>query len=380
MKLNIARQLISLCFLTILIVGCSKMDDAHEAYTESGEIVYRVIPVNAKGYAGYYRAKLTWDLKTPTSVVKCEVYNGDTLLKEIAVSYNDSVHCEIILDNLEEKAYTFSIYSLDEIGNRSIKKDVFVNVLGDRYRSTLKNRSILKKNRLSKEKLYLLFGNAEPEVKSSTLTYINKDGVSKIISIEPSLSDTILEDIPSSGELKYETLLIPDSMTIDTFLVNAEIIDISKIIGVSDKSKWGLVGFSSQELVGEGSNSGGAIFSFDNDLGTYWHTQYIGYNHVYPHWVLLDLGDQIKVTRFEVSRRSGNSSFPSLFMLELSNDNVNWYTEQFTANQTVDGLQQFTLQTPTAAKYVRFTGLEDALHGSNNVMCIGEFDFYGLYE
>ncbi|WP_316767129.1 BT_3987 domain-containing protein [Pedobacter frigiditerrae] len=107
-----------------------------------------------------------------------------------------------------------------------------------------------------------------------------------------------------------------------------------------DRSKFSIVGFSSQEANGEGPNNGRAIFVLDGVNSTFWHSQWQNGTASPPHSLTIDLGE---VKTFHglsfLARQSGDNGKPNEVNLQLSTDNVTW-TDAGTLNlQNTQSLQ-----------------------------------------
>lgn len=78
--------------------------------------------------------------------------------------------------------------------------------------------------------------------------------------------------------------------------------------GYDDKSDSETIGYSSQETKGEGggkSPAGRVIAMIDGDVNTFWHATWKSQGTKYPHWFILDMGKNVKVSSIELLRRQG---------------------------------------------------------------------------
>lgn len=78
--------------------------------------------------------------------------------------------------------------------------------------------------------------------------------------------------------------------------------------GYDDNSDAGTIGYSSQETKGEGggkSPAGRVIAMVDGDVNTFWHATWKSQGTKYPHWFILDMGKNVKVSSIELLRRQG---------------------------------------------------------------------------
>lgn len=78
--------------------------------------------------------------------------------------------------------------------------------------------------------------------------------------------------------------------------------------GYDDNSDAETIGYSSQETKGEGggvSPAGRVIAMIDGNLNTFWHATWKSQGTKYPHWFILDMGKNVKVSSIELIRRQG---------------------------------------------------------------------------
>lgn len=452
-----------------LFTSCDSMEDSYKDYLQGGEIVYRAKAKEVVGYSGYNRAKLTWKLDFPTHVVKCQIREGDVVLAEIPVEYQDHLDLGYTLTNQEEKTHTYSVYSLDIEGNTSIKSDVIVDVYGDSYISTLRTgRSVQAVLRPADDKtkaLVRLSTNASSKVVGTKIIYkstsgekteqidatVNEvllndvaedsyfnlvdvwkpadtaidefpasvrkcafediptdparsllpmtyrtpddastvkatfstvdaaEGVTKTIvryegsgdegvTVLASETTKTLENIPASGLIKLETIVEVGGIEYATPTITMEAGEIMTKIGMSG---WEVVSYSSQQQSGE--TGGHAEHAIDDNLDTYWHTEYSPNQPGYPHWMIINLNETVTIKKVAVARRSGNDKIATKMRIEVSSDGENWTTAgEFAPNTGINSLQLFTLANELTGSYVRVTGLTGAAH----YMCLAEINLF----
>lgn len=92
----------------------------------------------------------------------------------------------------------------------------------------------------------------------------------------------------------------------------------------ADRSQWTVIDFSSEEANGEGANNGRAIFAFDGDNGTFWHTQWNGGEPQPPHYVTVDMGTEQRMLGFSYMSRNHGAAWPQEIMMETSMDGDKW--------------------------------------------------------
>lgn len=207
-----------------LITSCDSMEDIYSEYLDGGEVIYRAKAKEVEGYSGYNRVKLTWTLEYPTQVVKCQIREGDEVLAEIPVEYKDKLEMEYMLANQSERTHTYSIYTLDNLGNSSIKSDIILDVYGDRYISTLRTKrsilSVLWKVDEPTTALVKLTESASDKVVASLITYKSESGEKKV-RVESGVNEVLLKDVADHSYLKLSDIWMPSESAIDEFTSDA---------------------------------------------------------------------------------------------------------------------------------------------------------------
>lgn len=141
-----------------------------------------------------------------------------------------------------------------------------------------------------------------------------------------------------------------------------------------DKTGWTVTDFSSEEPA-EGPPKGLASATIDNDLGTFWHTAYADEQPGFPHWFIVDMGEEKTISSFEAFRRQGDARGQIKHKFSVSDDGVTW-TDMGTFNMDPninDGQIYATPSNPTA-RYFKY----EALEGPNFFAALAEINIYGL--
>ena len=213
--------------IIVLILGlfffmsCENMEDVHKKYIADGEIIYRVKPTTIKSYSGYNQAKLTWNLVCPKLVTQCRIEENNSLLAELPVVYEDTVRMECILNNLEEKTHTFSIYTLDAEGNTSLKSEIIVDVYGAKYETNLRTnislKSVWRKADNSNQVLIGLSEQSSSKVVKTRVYYKNVDGKEAMQEVKTGEKEIVLEQVAEDSYFKLQDVYMPVENCINEF-------------------------------------------------------------------------------------------------------------------------------------------------------------------
>ncbi|MDN3580899.1 BT_3987 domain-containing protein [Mucilaginibacter flavus] len=92
-----------------------------------------------------------------------------------------------------------------------------------------------------------------------------------------------------------------------------------------DRTKWAVIGFSSQEASGEGPNNGRAIFALDGNINTFWHSNWSGAAPGPPHFIIIDMGAVATLHGLSfVGRQGDGAGKPNEVNVKVSLDNITW--------------------------------------------------------
>ena len=178
-KKNIIENLVKAflaCILLVISFSCEDMDSIHEEYLQ-GETIYAGKLDTLKIRPGYYRAQLegqTQFLGSSNQVI-VEYEDQVDIYSLEAGTIQDGIY-SLILPNLDEKSYEFSITTQDPIGNLSVSQVVAGSVVGDIFVSDQDPREVEGFSFQSDGDYVNFYGNAESEYVIYTLIdYENED-------------------------------------------------------------------------------------------------------------------------------------------------------------------------------------------------------------
>ncbi len=143
-----------------------------------------------------------------------------------------------------------------------------------------------------------------------------------------------------------------------------------------NKSTWNIVDFSSQEVAGEGTN-GLASEAIDDDISTYWHSQWQGASPGYPHWFVVDMGTVVTISRFECFRRQNDARGQTECQFLTSLDGITWEDQGiYPFNPNVNDGQSYRMITNPQARYFKYV----ATNGPKFFAFLAECIVYGSEE
>ncbi len=203
-------------FAVIFTYSCEKMEDFHYKYIKDGEIIYTTKVDSVETFAGRNRIMLTGILANASNVNEVMFYyndDNDSLLFNYSQE-NDVDTLSYILEGLEEKSYSFNIYTKDDEGNHSIKVIAFGTAYGDLYEASLLERAY-KEVLLSDTGLIINWLPADELERGTILSYKNFSGQDILVQVPANINFSILENYASG--FTYKSFFIPEHTAIDTF-------------------------------------------------------------------------------------------------------------------------------------------------------------------
>lgn len=238
MKYNISI-LSAIALLLLIAHGCSKDATKYRDYLEEQEKIYPGLPADISAAPGNYRVKLSWQPSPDPSVSKYRVFwnNGADSAEVAANTHAPADTVDITITGLVEYTYSFTIYSYDEAGNRSIPIEVNnIKVYGDSYRQSLTNRFLVTAQpyALTAEGIILYFETPDTINTGTIIRYTVADGSERTANLAPDENSILLEDYRVGTKVYFQSAYIPAYSAIDTFLTE-NVDSLANIISPLDK-------------------------------------------------------------------------------------------------------------------------------------------------
>lgn len=324
-------SLVALVISVLSFTSCDDFMDVHKEYIEGGEIIYAPKPDSVNFIAGEGRLLFNCRTYNAPNVRSIDVYWNDGLDSliipvELNTGY-DSI--SVILDNMEEKSYTFTIRTTDNFGHKSLFVTDFGTSYGDTYRATLNDRGI-KSLFLSDVEGTVEWYSAPLHLVRNEIRYIRNDGSQTTVEISSVDNLTKLPGVKPGSTFEYRSLYIPEEAAIDTFATAWKEYETPFPTEYKyDCSSWKVLSVSDVST----SEGGGMDALIDDDLSTYWQSAYEGGDAPLPHWAVIDMQTPKKISRVELYRRSGNIDTKSveLYVSDQPDANTGNWTKIGTA-------------------------------------------------
>lgn len=290
--------------------SCDDFMDVHKEYIEEGEIIYAPKPDSVNFIAGKGRILFNCRTYNAPNVRSVDVYWNDGLDSlivpvELNTGY-DSI--SVILDNMEEKSYTFNIQTTDNFGHKSLFLTDFGSSYGETFQSTLNDRRVKSVSLSDKEGIIEWYSALTGLVKNE-IRYIKNDGSQTIVKMRSADLQIGLPDAKGGSSFEFRSLFIPEEECIDTFATAWKVYETPFPTEYKyDRSSWKVLSASDVST----SEGGGIATLIDDDLSTYWQSAYEDGDAPLPHWAVIDMQTHKKISKVELYRRSGNNDTKSI--------------------------------------------------------------------
>lgn len=152
--------------------------------------------------------------------------------------------------------------------------------------------------------------------------------------------------------------------------------------GYNSASANGTIGYSSQQI-GDG---GGVAAIIDESLSTYWHARYSSPASSYPHWFIIDLGEEVTIAQVGMARRSGDARGQKGYQVFTCIEDGaadptdpttwNWVDQgDIVFDSGTNGIQIQTLSKFPMARYVKVY-MDEKYKGDNDYAMVADFSVY----
>tara|TARA_Y200000002_G_scaffold84481_1_gene67123 strand:+ start:1441 stop:3204 length:1764 start_codon:yes stop_codon:yes gene_type:complete len=293
-----------LLLIIMMIISCGDMDSIHDDYLQ-GEQVYAGKLDTLKIRPGYYRAQLegqTQFLGNSNQILiefdeQIDIYDIDT------DNINNGIYT-MILPNLEEKSYEFTVTTQDELGNLSVSQVVAGSAVGDIFVSDQDPREIIDFSFEDDGTYANFFGNAQSE--NVIFTIIDYENEFDEISRDTLFYDDSrirIEQFKPQGNLQTTSVIQSGLNGIDSISLsplNYNMPDLPYTI--LDKNYIRLVNMPSDNP-GTYNNANPEEFLFDNNIewnGDDTNTYFTEPGSI-PHHFTIDLGVNTVLRRVDIA-------------------------------------------------------------------------------
>ncbi len=220
---NFAKLSGSIFLLAVMALASCKKQDDYKKFIQGGEISYTGKIDSVKILSGQNRVLVRGLFLADPKVSSLKVFwNNQKDSVVIPVKRKNVVDTLSYFINMPEGLQNFVLYTYDNAGNKSIPVYKSGKSYGDRYMSTLSNRPITLAQTGADGVTRISWGNMDrlTGVFATDVEYTNTSNQVVKVRTPIDSTNTILPNFKTSTEIRYRTLFLPDTVSIDTFRVN----------------------------------------------------------------------------------------------------------------------------------------------------------------
>lgn len=370
-----AARCLGLALLAWGLTACSEMDDTYDQFLKDGEIVYVQGADSLTISPGYKRIQLSWLALSDPTVTHAKIYwNNRRDSLEVPITKTSGVDTvRVIIDELEERIYTFEIFTFDDKGNTSVPSIGNGESFGDNYKNSRLPRLVMSAlYSETTDTLEIIWGPVDPTAVMLELKYVDTLGNHRLLRIprEQTGADTTWiadYDHSAEGKFEYRSVYLPDPLSIDTFYSADQNVKVLGPPSPFDRTGWVASASSYDGRSGDGRKPGVAM---DGDNNSIWVNQ-ISPQTFYPHWISVDMGEvKTGTAGVWLGFQNARNEIPRLIDIYVSNDGVEWELMGRYNVANAGGTQYFDFPEFQDIRYFKVDCLE-ASGGTNNIV-IGE--------
>jgi hypothetical protein len=211
------------CIGLAVLYSCKKNNHQTDFknFLDGHEITYTGAVGKTITQPGNLEVGLKWKASTDPSITKYVIYYNNKVDSQIVNVNSKTDSIRAVIKGLSEYTYSFTIYSFDAKGNKSIPTEVNnVKVYGPVYISTLLNRGYDAANPYSVSKEgYVTLNFIKPDTINigTSIKYTNRAGQTKTLVLKADSSSITMPDYKSGTDVTYNSSYIPDRNALDVF-------------------------------------------------------------------------------------------------------------------------------------------------------------------
>lgn len=212
--------IIILCIIAGICSSCDGMLDNIQPYLEAGETIYVGKVDSLSASSGRNRIQLNgyymYGVTQKKCIVRWQSLEEEEKSMELDVVRQDPVDpFEVIVNNLEEGQYEFTITTYDAKGNASIESVIDGYAYGNMYESNLANRK-MDQLKVEEGNVVISWRPANDALKSE-IYYTDVTGNEKEIEVSITETETRITDCDLTKALRWRTVYLPEKTAIDYF-------------------------------------------------------------------------------------------------------------------------------------------------------------------
>ena len=121
------KYLLMALLVVLCVSSCKDQDEIYKEFVKVGGYIYPEKTNGLHAFRGHNRVKLVWKMPKDPSVTSAKIYwNNNVDVLDIDYTTRLGEYTEQVIDNLEERSYTFQLINFDADGNKSMISEITV--------------------------------------------------------------------------------------------------------------------------------------------------------------------------------------------------------------------------------------------------------------
>lgn len=207
-----------LAVFSVVIVACETTEETFEEFRRDGETIYIGAPDSVIVAPGFEKLRFWVAINADPKISKglLETNAGD-FRHEFEVVRTRNGRDTITFDlDLDEGEYTFGLFLMDDLSNRSVRREVPATVFGQNYRASLLNRGISGIDTLAGEAI-IHWADAVPGILLTELTYEDGAGAMQTAMVANEDPETAISSYKPGGKIRVSSTYKPAENAIEVF-------------------------------------------------------------------------------------------------------------------------------------------------------------------
>lgn len=170
------KRILYIVAAALALASCAKQDTIYKEFIKSGGIIYPAKPINVSADRGYQRIVLKWDAPMDPSLRTAKVFwDSNTKSQEFNYADYPSGSISTVIDELEDRSYTFSVVNYDADGNKSLATEITTSPFGESWLVSHAERTV-KFARMDGNDAVVTMNKPTDEVAVTKFRYLNTQG------------------------------------------------------------------------------------------------------------------------------------------------------------------------------------------------------------
>ncbi|SDD00497.1 DUF4998 domain-containing protein [Niabella drilacis] len=299
------------CFCTLLVglavlSGCSKMDATYSKFLTNPDILYPGRVDSIRVFTGKERIKINALLSSDPKVNRLRVFwNNNRDSFETAITPAEiGTRKEILIPSVKEGEYTFRVITYDHNGAPSVPAEFFSKVYGPVFEQKVMNRMLLGASNFQTDTVFVQWSDANASYADTkvNVSYTGTDGQALSVIVPRDSLRTALPGYKTGTSFTCQTTIRPDSSCMDVFQTGMQTQQVLHYPDITKTAGWSVKAVSSADAAQTASKCIDGYFS-DDTKKSYWATN-PGAAYNYPHWIIIDMGQETPVDGFYFIQRT----------------------------------------------------------------------------